>query len=395
MLYRFGSFTLMPGPRELRDAGRLTAVEPQVFDLIVGLIERRERVVPTDELLALAWGGRIVSDSAIAARISAARAVVGDDGQRQAVIRTVRGRGFRFVAPVEVEDSTPAVAPEGSPGQQRVGFCRSADGTRIGYAVSGAGPSLIKVGHWLTHLEHDRRSPIWRPLLAALEGRFRLVRYDQRGNGLSDRHARDFALERFVEDLEAVVAASGTERFALYASSQGVPVAIAYAVRHPGRVSHLIVQGGFARGRALRGDAAEQAQAEAMLTLIRNGWGEAGSAFLSAFASLFVPTGTREQVDSLAELQRLTTSAETAVALRRAFDRFDASALLPAVSVPTLVLHARGDAVQPLSEGRELATAIPGAEFVLIDSPNHVPLAHDPGWAPMMDAISAFVARGR
>jgi pimeloyl-ACP methyl ester carboxylesterase/DNA-binding winged helix-turn-helix (wHTH) protein len=393
MRYRFGSHLLVPRTRELVADGAAVAIEPQVFDLLLTLIERRDRVVATDELLSLVWGGRVVSESAIAARISAARAAVADDGTGQRVIRTIRRRGFRFVAEVAVEDDAAVGRRDGDePQRPRTAFCRSADGTRIAWSANGSGPPVIKVGHWLTHLEHDRQSPIWRPWLDALEARVRLVRYDQRGNGLSDRETADFALDRFVEDLEAVVEASGYRRFALYGTSQGVPVAIAYAVRHPEQVGRLILQGGFARGRMVRGSAREREQAAAILTLIRGGWGEAGSAFLAAFASLFVPTGTREQLDSLAELQRLTTTAETAALLREAFDRFDVYALLEKVVAPTLVIHARGDAVQPLAEGRELATGIAGAEFVLLDSANHVPLTHDPSWDANLAAIVRFAA---
>ncbi len=397
MRYRFGEFELNTDMRELRAEGRPAAVEPQVFDLIVLLIENRDRVVSAAELIEAVWRGRIVSDSAIAARVSAARAAIGDDGARQRWIKTVPRRGFRFAGEVEVADRQPPPASVPAPAstppdRQRVAFCRSVDGTRIAYAVSGHGAPLVRAGHWLTHLEHDWASPVWQPHLERLGRSFRLVRYDQRGNGLSDREAGDLALDRFVEDLEAVVDAAGLDRFALYGASQGAPIAIAYAHRHPGRVGRLILHGGYERGRLLRNTESERAQGEAILTLIRHGWGQPGSAFNTAFATLFMPGGSREQIDSLAELQRTTTTPANAAALRAAVDGFDVSALLGAVAAPTLVLHARDDGVQPLDQGRALAAGIPGAEFVMLESRNHVMTPQEPAWEVAFGAIERFAA---
>jgi len=394
MRYRFGRNELVPALRELRVAGEPQPIEPQVFDLLHYLVAERERVVSHDDLIKVVWSGRIVSDSAVAARVSAARSAIGDDGARQEWIKTIRGRGFRFVGEVEVDSGASGTAPGAAraPGveRQRVAFCHSADGTRIAYATSGAGYPLVKAGHWLTHLEHDAHSPIWRPLLDGLNQHYRLVRYDQRGNGLSDWDVADFSLDRFVEDLEAVVEAAGVERFALFGTSQGAPIAITYAARHPERVSRLILQGGYEKGRLVRSPA-EREQAEAILTLIRHGWGKPGSAFINAFSAMFIPGGSKEQVDSLVDTQRLTTSAANAVALRSAVDGFDVSAIVDTIRVPTLVLHARNDAVQPLEQGRQLAARIPGAEFVLLESANHVILPQEPAWSTLFREIARFV----
>lgn len=401
MSHRFGPFRLDPETRELLESGTPVAIEPQVFDLLDLLITHRERVVSTDELIQSVWRGRVVSDSAVAARISAARSAIGDDGATQRWIRTIPRRGFRFVG--EVEPDAAAAPPAGQAGhaprlagldRQRVSFCRSADGTRIAYATSGAGDGahpLLRAGHWLTHLEHDWASPVWRPHLERLSARFRLVRYDQRGNGLSDRDVSDLSLDRFVEDMEAVVAAAGLERFALYGASQGAPIAIAFAHRHPELVSHLVLHGGYERGRLVRADAGERAQAEAILTLIRHGWGRPGSPFNSAFATLFMPGGSREQIGSLAELQRSTATPENAAALRAAVDSFAVDDIVDELRVPTLVLHARDDGVQPLEQGRQLAARIPGAEFVLLESPNHVLTPQEPAWNALYDAVERFV----
>lgn len=395
MRYRFGHFELIEKTRELLANGQPRPIEPQVFDLVAYLVRERGRVVPLDDLINAIWDGRIVSNSAVSARISAARSVLDDDGVRQQWIRTVPRRGFRFVGDVENDEGDEARPPEqsGQSHRQRVAFCRSADGTQIAYATSGEGYPLVKAGHWLTHLEHDWHSPIWRPFLDRLNARYRVIRYDQRGNGLSDWDIGDLAIDRFVEDLEAVVESAGIDRFALYASSQGVPVAIAFARRHPNRISHLVLQGGYEQGRLVRGSESERSQAEAILTLIRHGWGKRGSPFIDAFATMFVPGGNHEQVASLAELQRQTTSPENAAALRAAIDRFDVSDVTGKVDVPTMVIHARDDGVQPFEQGRLLASRIPGAEFLMLESRNHIILPQEPAWPVLFDEIDRFIDR--
>ena len=314
---------------------------------------------------------------------------------RQEWIRTIARRGFRFVGAVSAASAAQAAASPAADAaetcRQRVAFCRSADTTKIAFATSGSGYPLVKAGHWLTHLEHDWRSPVWQPFLKRLNRKFQVVRYDQRGNGLSDWDIRDLSLDRFVEDLEAVVDAARLDRFALLGTSQGAAIAIAYAVRHPDRVSHLVLNGGFEQGRLVRASAADREQGEAILTLIRHGWGKRGSSFIEAFAAMFIPEGSREQIDSLADLQRQTTSMENALLLRAAVDRFDVSELVTKVAVPTLVMHSRDDGVQPLEQGRQLASRIPQAEFVLLESRNHVLLPQEKAWPVQFDEIERFV----
>ena len=417
-MYRFLDFTLDPERLELRRAGALVKVEPQVFSLLVCLVENRARVVTKDELIEAVWNGRIVSEATMSSRISAARAALGDDGKAQAVIKTFPRRGFRFIAEArelldqELQDQAPVdqapgsavggavdgTTPRGADGPsiprgQKVRFCKSKDGTQIAYATTGAGPPLVRAGHWLTHLEHDWHSPVWRPFLDELGRTFAVTRYDQRGNGLSDWSVDDYSLERFTGDLEAVVDAAGLDDFVLYGTSQGAPIAIAYAVRHPHRVSRLVLHGGYCLGRLLRG-AAEREQGEALLTLMRYGWGKEGSPFIKAFTANYIPGGNGEQTQSVVELQNRTTSPGNAVKLRTAVDRFDVTGLLEKVSVPTLVIHARSDGVQPLDQGRKLAADIPGAEFVLLESPNHVILPQEPAWHTLFEAIRDFVAPG-
>jgi pimeloyl-ACP methyl ester carboxylesterase/DNA-binding winged helix-turn-helix (wHTH) protein len=381
--------------QELLVSGEARPVEPQVFDLLCLFVKERGKLISRDELIKVVWSGRVVSDSAVSARINAARTAIGDDGARQEWIRTVPRRGFRFVGEVEVlPDQQSAGSGAGdSVSRQKVQFCRSSDGTRIAYGTIGSGPPLVKAGHWLTHLEHDWHSPVWRPFLEKLSGHYQVTRYDQRGNGLSDWDVPSFSLEHFVQDLQAVVDAAGLKRFALYGTSQGAAIAIAYAARHPDRVSHLILHGGYHKGRLLRISGAEREQGSAILTLIRHGWGKQGSPFIQAFATMFIPGGTREQLDSLAELQLRTTSPENAACIRAAIDTFDVTDLLPNVRLPTLVFHAREDGIQPLDQGRELADGIPGAEFVLLESRNHVLLPQEPAWVDFFAELDGFLAR--
>jgi pimeloyl-ACP methyl ester carboxylesterase len=264
---------------------------------------------------------------------------------------------------------------------------------RIAYAEVGTGPPLVKAANWLNHLEYDWESPIWSPLLHELAAAHRLIRYDARGNGLSDWEVDDISFEAFVRDLESVVEATGIQRFALLGISQGCAVSIAYAVRHPERVSHLVLYGGFARGKRKRGSPQDIEQADAVLTLIRQGWGQENPAFRQIFTSLFIPGATAEQVQWFNELQQRTTSPENAARIRRAVDDIDVTDLLARVAVPTLVLHCRSDAGQPFEEGRTLAAGIRGARFVALEGHNHVILEGDPGWRRFLDEVKSFLQR--
>jgi pimeloyl-ACP methyl ester carboxylesterase/DNA-binding winged helix-turn-helix (wHTH) protein len=395
--FRFENHVLDVERRELTRGHEAIALEPQVFDLLVHLIRNRDRVVTRDDLIASVWCGRIVSESTLTSRINAVRKAVGDSGEAQRLIRTVARKGIRFVG--EVTETTgshiadvAAKTPPAAPGlQQEVHFCTAADGVRIAYAAVGRGPPLVKTANWLNHLEYDWESPVWSVLLHALAADFRLIRYDARGNGLSDWEVEDLSFEAFVRDLESVIEASGLDRFPLLGVSQGCAVCIAYAARHPERVSHLVLYGGFARGRCKRGSQQEIASSEAVLTLMRQGWGQENPAFRQLFTSLFIPGGTPEQMQWFNDLQRITTSAENAVRLRRAIDEIDVTDLLPRIKAPALVLHCRNDAVQPFEEGRRIAAGIPGARFVALEGRNHLILRGDPGWSRLLQEIGSFL----
>ena len=280
-----------------------------------------------------------------------------------------------------------------SSSRQTIRFCVAPDGTRIAIASIGSGPPLMRAAHWLSHVEHDVESPVWRPWLEALARHHTYIRYDQRGCGLSDSDVADFSLDAWVADLEAVVDSLGLRRFPLLGMSQGGAVAISYAVRHPDKVSHLILHGAYARGALRRaGAASERLEAETLVNLIRIGWGRDNPAFRQVFTNQFIPGGTPRQHLWWNELERLTASPENAARTLEAFHQVDVTDLATRLRVPTLVLHARGDARVPFDEGRRLAALIPDARFVPLDSDNHVLLESEPAWATFLAELHGFLS---
>ena len=275
---------------------------------------------------------------------------------------------------------------------QRIRFCTSADGVRIAYATAGDGPPLVKAANYLTHLEHDWQGPVWQHWWRGLTEHRSLVRYDERGCGLSDWDVSTFSIDTWVQDLEAVVEAAGLDRFPLLGISQGASVSVAYAVKHPDKVSHLILYGGYARGRFHRGLTAEQrVEAETLIDVMRVGWGQENPAFRQLFSTQLMPGGTVEQIKSLNELARISATPTNAAAMERAFYRIDVTELAPKVAVPTLVLHGRDDAGVPFEEGRRLASLIPNARFVPLDSNNHILLDGEPAWTRFLDEVQRFL----
>jgi pimeloyl-ACP methyl ester carboxylesterase len=275
---------------------------------------------------------------------------------------------------------------------QTIRFCTSADGARIAYATVGQGPPLVKAANWLNHLEFDWNSPVWRHWLRELSRDHTLVRYDERGCGLSDWTAGEMSVDAWVRDLEAVVDALGLERFPLLGISQGAPIAIAYAVRHPERVSHLVLYGGYLRGRLHRGlSPKDMDERELMIRMVRVGWGQDHPAFRQVFTTLFIPDADREQIAWFNELQRVSATPDNAARMLEAFDRIDARPLAPRVETPTLVLHAKGDLRVPFAEGRLIATSVPGARFVPLESRNHLLLEGEPGWQRFLETVRDFL----
>lgn len=397
MRYRFGDFELDSDRFELRRDGQSLPAEPQVLSLLLMLAEAGDRLVTKDELVERIWNGRIVSDAAITSRLKSARQLIGDDGDRQSMIRTVRGKGVRFLPTVTVEgaEAGPNLPGEGAQAShlppQQVRFCQAPDGTGLAYSVVGSGPPLVKTANWLNHLEYEWESPIWRHWLHELAGRHTLLRYDERGNGLSDWKVQNLSFEAFVEDLETVVDAAGFETFDLLGVSQGCAVSIAYSVRHPERVRRMVLYGGYSLGWKARNDPEELAFREIMLAAIETGWGRDNPAFRQLFTTLYFPGATAEQAHWFNELQRVSTSPQGAKELSIVLGQINVVHLLRKVSVPTMVIHCRDDGVIPVEASRFIASKIPNASFVELDSPNHLVLESEPAWPRLVQHLRAFL----
>ena len=272
--------------------------------------------------------------------------------------------------------------------KQHVRFCAASDGVRLAYALHGSGPPLVRVATWLSHLELDWESPVWRHWLNRLGERHTLVRYDERGCGLSDINIGDPSVEVWVADLETVIDTMGLQRFALLGVSQGAAIAVAYAARHPDRVSDLVLYGGYARGRRFRG---QDDVEDAIVAAIRAGWTAPDPAFRKVFSALFLPDGTPEQMAWYEDLLRRSTTADTATRLFRARGRVNVCELAPQVRARSLIMHARDDRVVPVEEGRLLAALIPDAHFVLLESANHILLEDEPAWGVFLSELESFL----
>jgi pimeloyl-ACP methyl ester carboxylesterase/DNA-binding winged helix-turn-helix (wHTH) protein len=395
-MWRFDRFVLDTQRYELRCGDDVIRVEPQVFDVLTQLVANHQRVVTKEELFDSVWGGRFVGEAALTSRIKAARRALGDDGESQRFIRTVRGRGYQFVATVvddaPAADEPPAVEEPPAP-RQHIAFCRAADGVRLAYAVAGDGPPLVRAANWMTHLGYDIESPVWRHWVRDLSLRHTFIRYDERGCGLSDWSATEFSFDDWVSDLESVVEALGLDTFPLMGVSQGAAVAVAYAARHPDRVTKLVLCSSYARGRGARAVGDEEKRAAALdLDLARVGWGRDDPAFRQVFAAQFIPDGTRADWAAFDQLQRRTTSPENAVRFLEEFGRIDVRDDAGAVACPTLILHSRDDHRQPLSAAEELAALIPDAHLVALRSNNHLLTATEPAWQVFLDEVETFLA---
>ena len=375
--------------------GEPVTLQPQVFDLLLYLLRNRDRVVSKDDLIAHVWNGRIVSDSTLTSRINAVRTAIGDDGERQALVRTVARKGIRFVGAVEEHEDSVGATPAGGaasapPPRQDIRYCRAPDGVRLAYAVSGEGPPLVKTANWLNHLAYDWESPVWAHMLHGLSRGRTLVRYDARGNGLSDWEVPEVSLDAWVTDLETVVDALGLERFPLLGISQGCAISIAYATRHPERVSHLILYGGALKGAHKRSPEESERRA-AVATLARHEWGMDSPAFRQMFTLRFLPEGTQEQIEFFNELMRRCTSAECAARYMEASGNLDVADIAHQVTAPTLVLHAREDMIWPLDAAQQMAATISNARFVTLNSKNHLLLEHEPAAARFLEEVRLFL----
>jgi len=274
----------------------------------------------------------------------------------------------------------------------QIRFCRSFDDVHIAYASAGQGPAMVEVATWLNHLEHDWRSPVWGPRLAELTAHYTLTRYDGRGCGLSERNVKDLTFDACLRDLEAVVDAAELKQFILLGCCQGTGLAIAYAARHPERVSHLTLYGAFARGRLKRNPSPQDLdEANTMLKLVELGWGRDNPAFRQVYTALFIPESKPDEYRWFSDMQRLSTSPENAVRLILGFDAMDVTDRMSKVCCPTLVLHSRNDSRVPFAEGHLVASSIPNAEFVPLESRNHILLEHQPAWRQFFVEVARFI----
>jgi len=273
-------------------------------------------------------------------------------------------------------------------------FCTAPDGVGLAFAIDGEGPALVKAGNWMTHLAYDRQSPVWRHWVMELSRGHALIRYDERGCGLSDRQFDGMpTLDTYVGDLAGVVDAAGLERFALFGVSGGGPTAIEYAVRNPERVSHLILYGTYTRGRYRRGEK-ETEQSRLLIDLMRVGWGGTVPAFRQVFSAFFIPSASEEQKRWYDEMQQVSSSGEMAARLWLSNTQIDITDTARRITQPTLVLHARHDLAVPYEEGRRLAALVPNTQFVTLESDNHILQQGEPAWEIFLAEVRAFLGDG-
>ncbi len=394
-IYEFGDFRLDVSERQLLRNGQQIPLTVKVFETLKVFLERPGRLITKDELIQELWPDTVVEENNLTQHISALRRALGERRDGVRFVETVPRVGYRFVAGVtrsRGDHSGPMGRPSAAPvRRQEIRFCTAGDRTRIAYATVGSGPPLVKTANWLTHLEHEWDSPVWRHWIGAFSQRHQVVRWDERGSGLSDGNVDDLSLDAWVRDTESVVDTVGLERFSLMGISQGGAVAIAYAVRHPERVSHLVLCGAYARGWRLRGEPSEIEGRTALLDLTRLGWGQNNPAFRQLFTTRFMPDAGASEMEWFNDLQRLSASPENAARLMDTFSRLDVRDLLAEVKIPTLVCHARQDGVVPFEEGRRLAAGIPGSTFVPLPSRNHLLLEHEPAWEVFLREVGAFL----
>jgi pimeloyl-ACP methyl ester carboxylesterase/DNA-binding winged helix-turn-helix (wHTH) protein len=395
--YQFGPFVLEVRERRLLRDGNLVPLRTKVFDTLRLLVEHAGRLLTKNELMQSLWPDTVVEDNNLNHNISALRRALGEQVTGQSFIETVPRVGYRFVADVLCcgEAATGlAPAPPAAPQKtlrQEIRFATASDGVRIAYSAVGRGLPLVKAANWLNHLEYEWESPVWRHWIHEISRRHTFVRYDERGCGLSDWQVPELSFEAWIRDLETVVDALGLEQFDLLGISQGGPIACAYAARHPDRVRRLVLYGTYARGWAFRGDPAALEAREAIIKLVRLGWGRHNPGFQQMFSTRFIPDAGPEQMEWFNELQRVSVSPENAARFMEDFARLDVRGILGSVKVPALVMHARGDLVVPFDEGRLLAAGLPGARFVPLPSRNHLVLENEPAWQIVQRELEEFL----
>jgi pimeloyl-ACP methyl ester carboxylesterase/DNA-binding winged helix-turn-helix (wHTH) protein len=396
--YEFAGFELDVPERRLLRGGTEVDLAPKVFETLCLLVENAGHLMTKEELLRRLWPDTAVEENNLNKNISVLRKVLGQSPSSGSYIETVPRAGYRFVVKVKELNAHPVAAarpgphPATSPPRQEIRFCTTTDAVRIAFARVGSGYPLVKAANWLNHLDYEWESPLWQHWINELTQHHTFIRHDERGNGLSDWEVADISFEAWVHDLEAVVEASGAERFALFGLSQGGAVAIAYAARHPERVSHLILCGAYSRGFNHRGRPEVLAARHALETLVKLDWGKSNPAFSAMFTSLYISeNASLEHQRWLNDLQRVSTTPENAARIMEACDAINVRHLLPTLTVPTLVFHCDRDRAVPPEEGRIMAAEIPNAKFVPLSSPNHLLLAEEPAWQVFLEELGRFL----
>lgn len=395
--YRFGRFDLDPGLGRLSRDGQPVRIEPRALALLSYLVVHHDRVVSKEELLATVWSGELVSDAVLATGVRTVRLAIGDTGSQQRLIRTVHRRGYQFVASTTKSAAAePAVtaetAIEAAWSRDIIRFCRTADGTRVAWAATGEGPPLVRTANWLSQMDLERTMPEFTHWFEGLTRGRRLIRYDERGYGLSD-WMTGFTLDEWIEDLDAVADAAGLDRFPLLGISQGGPLAVAYAARRPERVSRLVLNAAYARGRlAQAGNAAERDEAALDLKLTLAGWHAQNHSYQRFFGAQFFADDTPQKWDAFTRFQRRSVSTANGARFLEEQSRLDVVDLAQRVQCPALIVHSRDDPRVPLSQATELAELIPDSRLIVLDGRNHLLTADEPAWPRFLDALYAFLA---
>jgi DNA-binding winged helix-turn-helix (wHTH) protein/pimeloyl-ACP methyl ester carboxylesterase len=390
--YRFGPFQLDVRERRLSRGSDVIPLRLKVFDTLRVLVENAGRLVTKQELLDAVWPETAVEENNLNHNVSVLRKALGDRATGQQYVETVARVGYRFTASVEAADPrTTAAVASAAKGRQEIRYCTTSDGVRLAYATSGSGPPLVKASNWLTHLDFEWGSPIWRHWYSALSLHHCLVRYDERGNGMSQRGVADVSFDTWVRDLETIVDAAGLDRFPLLGISRGGSIAVAYAVKHPERVTQLVLHGAFALGLKHIGTPEQIEGRRALVSLVRLGWGLNNPAFCKTFTCRYIPDATPEHEEWFDQLQRVSTSPENAARLMELADSIDIRSLLKQVNTPTLVVHCDRDQAVPVEGGRMLAATIQGARYVSLPSANHLMLETEPAWPLFLDELGLFL----
>jgi DNA-binding winged helix-turn-helix (wHTH) protein/pimeloyl-ACP methyl ester carboxylesterase len=396
MVFRFESFQLDVAERRLSRSGELIPLRAKVFDTLCILVENHGRLLRKDELMQRLWPDSVVEENNLDHNISKLRGALRDGTDSKEFIETVPRQGYRFIGDVQkisteaalrTVKSSPAAEP--TP-EQDIQFFTAGDGIRLAYTVGGSGPPLVRAIDWLNHLDFEWKNPFRRHWFSEIMCHNTLLRYDQRGSGLSDWNVQDFSFERSLSDFEELTTAAGWDKFAIVGSCQGGAIGAAYAARHPERVTKLILVGAFARGWPPP-DSMVIEQFNAMLTLIRLGWGRDNPAFRQLWTTLFRPDASPAETEWMNEFQRITSSPENAAQMMSEFPKIDITDLLPKISCPTLVIHSRDEAVVPVQEGRLIASRIRGARFVELPSRSHEVVPGEPAWQTFVDEFSKFL----